>query len=66
MKEKKQSKSKRDEQNVTLKFVPFPASLPGDPELVWALAKCENMTNDEAGMALSKINPSAHSSGELP
>lgn len=44
-----------DEQEVTLKFVPFPASLPGDPELIWALAKRENMTNDEAGIALSKI-----------
>jgi hypothetical protein len=44
-----------DEQDVTLKFVPFPASLPGDPELIWALAKRENMSNDEAGIALSKI-----------
>jgi hypothetical protein len=44
-----------DEQEINLKFVPFPASLPGDPELVWALAKRENMTNDEAGMALTKI-----------
>jgi hypothetical protein len=43
------------EQDVTLKFVPFPASLPGDPELIWALAKRENMSNDEAGIALSKI-----------
>ena len=40
---------------VTLKFVPFPASLPGDPELVWLLAKRENLTADEAGMALAKI-----------
>ena len=44
-----------DEQDVTLKFVPFPASLPGDPELIWALAKRENLSNDEAGMALNKI-----------
>ena len=35
--------------------MPFPASLPGDPELIWALAKRENMTNDEAGIALNKI-----------
>ena len=44
-----------DEQEITLKFVSFPAALPGDPELVWALAKRENMTNEEAAMALTKI-----------
>lgn len=44
-----------DEQEVTLKFVPFPVALPGDPELIWALAKRENMTSDEAGIALNKI-----------
>lgn len=44
-----------DEQEVTMKYVAFPVALPGDPELVWALAKRENMTNDEAGIALNKI-----------
>jgi hypothetical protein len=44
-----------DEQEITLKFVPFPVCLPGDPELVWLLAKRENMTPEEAGIALSKI-----------
>lgn len=44
-----------DEQEITLKFVSFPVVLPGDQELVWALAKRENLTNDEAGMALNKI-----------
>lgn len=44
-----------DEPEITLKFVPFPAALPGDPELIWALAKRENMTNDEAAIALTKI-----------
>jgi hypothetical protein len=44
-----------DEAEVTLKFIPFPASLPGDPELIWALAKRENMTNDEAAIALTKV-----------
>jgi len=44
-----------DEAEVTLKFVAFPVALPGDPELAWALAKRENMTNDEAAMALTKI-----------
>ena len=44
-----------DEQEIKLKFVPFPVCLPGDPELVWLLAKRENMTPEEAGIALSKI-----------
>jgi hypothetical protein len=44
-----------DEPEVTLKFVSFPVSLPGDPELVWALAKRENLTTEEAGIALNKI-----------
>jgi hypothetical protein len=44
-----------DEPEVTLKFVPFPVSLPGDPELIWALAKRENLTAEEAAMALNKI-----------
>lgn len=43
-----------DEQEITLKFAPFPVCLPGDPELVWLLAKRENMTPDEAGIALTK------------
>lgn len=43
-----------EEQEIVLKFVPFPVSLPGDPELAWLLAKRENMTPDEAGIALSK------------
>lgn len=37
------------------KFVPFPVALPGDPELVWLMAKGETMTPDEAGIALSKV-----------
>jgi hypothetical protein len=44
-----------EEQEVTLKFVPFPVCLPGDKELVWLLAKRENLTPEEAGIALSKI-----------
>ena len=43
------------EADVTLKFVSFPVALPGDKELAWSLAKRENMTNDEAAMALNKI-----------
>jgi hypothetical protein len=42
------------EQEITLKFVPFPVSLPGDPELVWFLAKRENLSPDEASIALTK------------
>lgn len=44
-----------DEQEVTLKFVPFPVALPTDPELVWLLAKRENLTPEEAGMTLAKV-----------
>jgi len=43
------------EQEITLKFVPFPVSLPGDQELVWFLGKRENMTPQEAGMTLGKV-----------
>ncbi len=44
-----------EEQEETLKFVPFPVCLPGDKELVWLLAKRENLTPEEAGIALSKL-----------
>ncbi len=44
-----------DEQEIKLKFVPFPVCLPGDKELVWMLAKRENMTPEEAGIALAKV-----------
>ena len=44
-----------DEPEITMKFVAFPVALPGDQELVWALAKRENLTNEEAGIALNKI-----------
>ena len=43
------------EQEMVLKFVPFPVSLPGDQELVWFLAKRETMTPEEAGIALAKL-----------
>src|SRR5579862_3426360 len=48
-------KGASEEQEVTLKFVPFPVCLPGDKELVWLLAKRENMSPEEAGIALSKL-----------
>ena len=42
-----------EEQEVKLKFIPFPVALEGDPELVWMMAKKENLSPDEAGMALA-------------
>jgi len=47
--------SESEDQGLTLKFVPFPVCLPGDQELVWLLAKRENMSPQEAGIALSKL-----------
>jgi hypothetical protein len=44
-----------EEQDIVLKFMPFPVCMPGDKELVWLLAKRENMSPEEAGMALSKL-----------
>jgi hypothetical protein len=44
-----------EEQEITLKFIPFPVVMPGDKELVWLLAKRENLSNDEAGIVLSKV-----------
>jgi len=36
-------------------FVPFPVALPDDPELVWVLARRENLGPDEAARALANI-----------
>ncbi len=44
-----------DEQEVKLKFIPFPVSLPGDKDLVWMMAKRESMSPDEAAIALTKL-----------
>jgi hypothetical protein len=38
-----------------MKFAPFPVSLPGDPELIWILGKHENLSPEEAAMALVKV-----------
>ena len=43
------------EQEVALKFVAFPVSLPGDPELVWVLARHENLSAEEGSIALAKV-----------
>lgn len=44
-----------EEQEITLKFIPFPVCMPADKELVWMLAKRENLSPEEAGIALSKV-----------
>jgi hypothetical protein len=44
-----------EEQEFTLKFVPFPVALPSDPELVWMMAKRENLNPEEAAVTLAKI-----------
>ena len=44
-----------DEQEITLKFVAFPVALPSDPELVWIMAKRENMNSEEAAVMLAKV-----------
>jgi hypothetical protein len=36
-------------------YVPFPVALPGDPGLVWCLARRENLGPDEASRALANI-----------
>jgi len=36
------------------KYVPFPVSLQTDPELVWVLARGENLTPEEAAITLTK------------
>jgi hypothetical protein len=48
-------KEESEEQEITLKFIPFPVCMPGDKELVWMLAKRENISNEEGGIALSKV-----------
>ena len=44
-----------EEEEVKLKFIAFPVALPGDPENVWMMAKKENMSNEEAGIALLEV-----------
>ena len=43
------------EEEVEAPFVPFPVSLPQDPELVWVLARRENVGPDEAVRSLVSI-----------
>lgn len=41
--------------DVKLKFIPFPVCLPADKELIWMLGKREDLSPNEAGMALTKV-----------
>ncbi|MGZ8938025.1 MAG: hypothetical protein ACXW32_02310 [Limisphaerales bacterium] len=43
-----------EDQEFKPKFVPFPVSLESDPELVWTLARGENLTPEEAAITLAK------------
>lgn len=47
-------KAVADEDEPAPKYVPFPVCLPGDPELVWILARRENVGPDEAALALTR------------
>jgi hypothetical protein len=44
-----------DDDGVKPKFVPFPVNLPGDPELVWLLARDERMTPEDASVKLAEV-----------
>ncbi len=44
-----------EEEEVKVPFVPFPVSLPEDPELVWVLGRREDLGPDEAMRALAII-----------
>ncbi len=43
------------EEEIKVPFVPFPVSLPEDPELVWVMARHEDLGPDEAARALANI-----------
>lgn len=47
-----------DEDGVKVKFVPFPVCLPGDPELVWMMARDERMIPEDAAVTLTKVQDS--------
>ncbi len=43
------------EEEVKVPLVPFPVALPADPELLWVLARREDLAPEEASRALLKI-----------
>ena len=55
--EKAETDGETDEE-VKIKFVPFPVAMPTDPELVWMLGRDERLTPDEASIALTKVQES--------
>jgi len=44
-----------EEEAADAPYIPFPVSLPDDPELVWVLARRENLGPDEAVRAIANI-----------
>ena len=44
-----------EDEEIKTPFVPFPVVLPEDPDLVWVLARREDLGQDEAARALSSI-----------
>ena len=45
----------KDDSEVPAKLTPFPVCLPGDTELIWMLARRENLAPHEAGILLEKL-----------
>ena len=43
------------EEEIKPRFIPFPVSLPDDPDLVWVLARRDDFGPDEAARALASI-----------
>jgi hypothetical protein len=47
--------AEEEEEQPTAPFVALPVCLPGDKELVWFLGRRENLSPDEAGISLSRV-----------
>lgn len=56
--EKSDSENVEGEDEVKIKFVPFPVAMETDPELVWLLGRDERMTPEDAGITLAKVQES--------
>lgn len=52
------AKTEEGEEEMKIKFVPFPVAMPGDPELVWMLGRDERMSPEDAAIALGKAQES--------
>ncbi len=52
------SQEDESDNEIKVRFVPFPVAMPGDPELIWMLARDERVTPDEAAIALGKVQES--------